>query len=264
MASSITLGAATISGGRPVLGPDGTGIFYQRVTGWDDPPGIRFESIERSGAHGDTAGRGWLGARTLVIEGFVWCPAANSANLREAVDRLVAAIPIDADAKLVFAEQGITRHLMVRQGGQPMVDRIGRTVGRHVVASFNIQLLALEPRRLAGSGPATITKALPFGTAVAVDTGGRIEAPTVIEVTGPVDSGAKLACGGRTLTIGQAVTAGQVLKLDLERRKATINGTDIGTTITGLWPKPTKAARSFTLTASGSGSANVKAWEAWS
>lgn len=263
MFTTLTLGAVTISGGRPALGPDGTGYFFKKFTGWDDSPALRFDSVERTGSHGSTATRGYLSERTMVIEGVAYCPAGDPAKLREAVDRLTAQLPLAQDAKLVVAEPGLTRHIYVRQGGQPIIDRIGRTNGRGVIASFSLQLVALDPRRLSGDGEPTISKPLPSGSNISINTGGRIEAPANVVLTGPFEAGATLACGGRTLTIGTAVASGKTLTLDLERRKAFLGSTDVSVTCTGLWPAPSAANRSFKLTATGAGSANIKAWEAW-
>lgn len=263
MTTNIILGAITITGGRPVLSPDGTGYFFQKLKGWDDQPALRFESIERIGGHGSTAGRGYLSERTVVVEGFIWCPAGDPVKLREATDALTSQLPLTGDALFVVDEHGFSRHLKVRQGGQPIIDRIGRELGRNIVASFSLQLIAMEPRRFSGSGEPTITKPLPFGSNTSLSGGGRIEAPALIELIGPINAGAVLACGGRTLNIGAAVAAGKTLTLDLERRKALLGSVDIGTQVTGLWPAPSVSTRSFNLIATGTGSAQIKAWEAW-
>lgn len=263
MFTTLTLGAVTINGGRSALGPDGTGYYFKKFTGWDDSPALRFDSLQRTGSHGSTATRGYLSERTMVIEGFVHCPAGDPAKLREAVDRLTAQLPLSQDAKLVVAEPGLTRHIYVRQGGQPIIDRIGRTSGRGVIATFSLQLVALDPRRLSGDGAPAISKPLPVGTNTKISTGGRIEAPALVSLVGPFDSGASLACGGRTLTVGKAVPAGKTLTLDLERRKAFLGSTDISVSCTGLWPAPSVDDRTFKLTATGTGSATITAWEAW-
>ncbi|MEK2478982.1 hypothetical protein WN984_40030, partial [Streptomyces noursei] len=56
--------------GELLLGP-GTAVRWQKLTGWEDSPGVDSGTVPRAGAHGAIPGRLLAQPRTITVDGVV-------------------------------------------------------------------------------------------------------------------------------------------------------------------------------------------------
>ena len=158
--------------------------FLEKVSGWDTP-GSTGTVLQRAYQSGGWASRAFYASRILVITGKITAPTPEL--LRDAKDRLAAAIPLDDLDELAFAEAGLTRSVWIRQDGDPIIEPVGARSAR-----FSLQLVAPDYRRLR-SGPAhTLTTGLPSssgGLALPVSVPFSIAATTVTGVLSVVNEG---------------------------------------------------------------------------
>lgn len=247
------VGGPVISGSKKILNENGVAYVFTELKGWDEPPALVTEAKQRTGNHGKTAGQSWQGERNLEIPGFVIVPGDDRTQLRDAVDDLFAAIPLEDD-RLIVQENGLTRHLYVRQGGQPTGDRIGRKSGRFRVAAFSIQLVALDPIRLSGDGSGFTehheTEPGVDGAAVTVPIGKGLVPPILLSVSGPCTRPA-IAIQGKpeVLAYDLDIPDGAELHINLDTKSATLDGAPVNGLRKGQWLKPERRSNTFTITA---------------
>lgn len=241
-----------ISGSKKIVNADGSSFVFTKLTGWDELPALATDSRKRSGNHGMTAGESYQAERNLVLEGYVIVPGDDRAQLRDAVDNLFAAIPLK-DELFVVHENGLTRHLYVRQGGQPTGDRIGRKEGAFRIAKFSIQLIALDPIRLSGDGTGFTEhySTEPGGPdSVTVGIGNGLVPPHQLTVAGP--------CSRPQITIGTRperliydvdVPPGMDLVINLDTKTARINHVPVDGLMQGQWLKPERRSNDWNFSA---------------
>lgn len=241
-----------ISGSKLVVDADGVAYAFTKLTGWDEPPALATDSKKRSGAHGMTAGESYQGERNLVLEGYVIVPGDNRTQLRDAMDKLFAAIPLK-DEPFVVYEHGLIRHLYVRQGGQPTGDRIGRKEGRFRIAKFSIQLVALDGIRLSGDGTGytehyETEPGVPG--AVTVPIGNGLVPPILLSVSGPCTNPVITIDGKpEALRYELDVPDGVELSINLATKTARLDGVTVNGHMKGQWLKPERKVNTFALAA---------------
>lgn len=143
----LQLGGVLITG--TPLGPTyEAGAWFTSLSGWWDAPSSTGQTTQFLLADGGWNDRAFRTPRVIEIEGHV--EADSRPELRDALDRLMAAIPVDEQAPFVVSEDGLQRYCMVRMSGDP---KVTWEHGSYPIADFNIQLVASDPRRLAGTGP---------------------------------------------------------------------------------------------------------------
>lgn len=144
------LGTCVMSGSRVVRDANGVSITYHTLDGWDSPPAASGSSTASIFRRGSIPGVTTASERNLVIEGHIKAP--TQALLRDKIEELLACIPYDTDVPLILWELGTARHVLVRHGGQQIVDRKGTREGSGLVSKFNLQLIAHDPIKLSGTG----------------------------------------------------------------------------------------------------------------
>lgn len=254
-----------ISGSKMVVDEFGVAYIFTELKGWDEPPAVVTTIKKRAGAHGSTAGASYQGERNIVIPGYVIVPSQDPAALRAAVDRLFAAIPLD-DELLVVHEYGTVRHLKVRQGGAPTGDRVGRKEGKHRIAAFNIQLVALDPIRLSGdgTGPTKSLATAPGATgSVTVPTGDGLVPPITLRFGPCTDPKVSIDGIPGELWYSLTIPDGQELTVNLETKSAKLNGVSVNGSMRGSWLKPARKSNTFTYSAAtyGTGGLTVDTYD---
>jgi hypothetical protein len=90
--------------------------------------------------------------KTILPEGHVIATDFDPKALRDRIERLLAAIPLKHDVPLVLNEFGEKRHIMVRNGGEQSIDRIGEVRNSGLVVPYSLQLIACDGLKLSGDG----------------------------------------------------------------------------------------------------------------
>ena len=259
---NLLLGGVSITG-TPLAAPYEAGYWFTSLAGWWDAADSTGQTTQFLSADGGWSNRAYRAFRQIDITGHV--EAGSRPELRDAVEQLMAAIPVDPLVPLVVYEDGLARHCMVRMSGQPKVSWAG---GHLPVADFNISLVAPDPRKLAGPGgdlgwrvlgpvglPSTtggLTFQFTLPTAfTAVTTSGQVTLDfegtavpnAVVEFTGPVlNPGVREVGTGRTLWFDLEVMAGQTLSVDLRTRSVLLNGVSRRGKRRGQWIAPSPGA----------------------
>ncbi|SEC96638.1 phage distal tail protein [Arthrobacter woluwensis] len=170
-----TIGGRTFGGSGLYLDPADTvgGVLTAPIEGWGNP-GTRGDVNpwpDRDGAWSDPA---YYDGANYVLRGVLVVPSfARAALVR---DQFVAALPMKVYKPLIVAEAELTRYAMVRVVGTPEVVWDGvETI------SVNVQFVATDHRRFAGTGPNDIS-----GSGVArlpITDGGLVIPPTTVADT---------------------------------------------------------------------------------
>lgn len=165
-----TIGGRTFAGSGLYIDPADTvgGVLTAPIEGWGNP-GTRGEVNpwpDRDGSWSDPA---YYDGANYVLRGVLVVPSfARGALVR---DQFVAALPMKVFKPLIVAEAELTRYAMVRVVGTPEVVWDGvETI------SVNVQFVATDHRRFAGTGPNDIS-----GSGVArlpITDGGLVIPPT--------------------------------------------------------------------------------------
>ena len=255
---NLSLGGVSITG-TPSAVPYGAGYWFTSLSGWWDAAESTGQTTQFLLADGGWVDRGFRAFRQIELTGHV--EAESRPELRDAIERLMASIPVDSLVPFVVYEDGLARHCMVRMSGGPKVTWDNGTLP---IASWNISLVAPDPRKLAGSGgedgwrtfgpvplpqttggltfpfslPAPIAAVTSSGQ-VSLQLGGTAQGNTVIEFAGPVlNPGVREVGTGKPLWFDIELTAGQVLSVDLRTRSVLLNGVSRRGTRRGQWVTP--------------------------
>lgn len=242
-AVSVTLGAVTLG----VTDDYGVRWILQDVKGWSDPPSSTGEVPQRAADHGGWASPAYYAPRVIEIEGSL--VADSWAIASDALTRLWAAIPLQATDWLYVTEGSRTLCALVRQDGDPLVERQGGW------ARFSLSLEAPDPRRYdanettantglpATTGGMALPLALPLTIGATIAAGvlsvtndGNMGTRPTFTVAGPVAAGATITHRGtgKVLRIPDGVPAGRKLTIDTDRRRALLDGT-AARVVTGTW-----------------------------
>lgn len=251
----LQLGGVLITG--TPLGPTyEAGAWFTALSGWWEAPSSTGQTTQFLLADGGWNDRAFRTPRVIEIEGHV--EAESRPELRDALERLMAAIPVDEQVPFVVSEDGLQRYCMVRMSGDP---KVTWEHGSYPIADFNIQLVAGDPRRLAGTGPedgwrvygpvglpnSTGGLTFPFTTPqpitavtstgrVALRLGGTAQGNTVVEFVGPVlNPGIREVGAGRNLWFDLRLLEGQRLTVDLRTRAVLLNGVSRRGARRGQW-----------------------------
>lgn len=281
----LELGGLAITGMVPRREPWGR-VWFQNLDGWWNRPGSTGESTQRLLAHGGWDNRAFFTPRIIEITGLIDAPSRPA--LREGIEDLMSRIPLDVREPLVVREDGLTRHVMARQSGDPDV---AWEQGGRLLAEWNIQLSAADHRKLTGDGTGDSWRthgpvSLPMRRggirfplrfpwrSDAVTTSGRITlalagtaTPSIrVEFHGPVTRpGVREIGSGRRLWFDLTLTEGQTLSVDLITRSVLMNGVSRRGTRRGDWitPQARMALEFVTGTYSEAARMSVLTQEAW-
>jgi hypothetical protein len=264
--------------GMPLNGTDDTGCswLFETLDGWHGSPGSSLSLTQKDRAPGAWVSPRQLTPRTVTLGGSVVAPTI--ATLRAAMDRLNAAVSIDARL-LTVTEDGLTRSLIVYRGDDVLWLRVSPTE-----ANWSAQVTAADPRKFGQSvttrtalpsvsGGLTIPFTIPFAIATdlvsgvaAAENEGNATGPVTLRIDGPVTGAQVTHNGTEVLGVSLAVAAGQWLEVRMEERLVRLNGeaprnswvTDRG------WSGFDPGMNSWAFTAtSGSGLLTVTATPAW-
>lgn len=249
----IVEGMGVTLAGVPVHGVDAAGVEWvaEGVGGWWAAPESSGELSRRAYRDGAWAEPAFHVGKTLVVSGGLIAP--DRVKARDAVENLMGAVPLDVPAALVVSEDGLDRHMMVRQEGQPIVEWLSDRVVR-----WNVQLQAPDPRRFSGDGVAPTYSAItylpeqsggltapftaPFTVPGVVTSGsvtvtnkGTARTPVRATMYGPLDNPV-LRSGTQSMTFNLSLDATEYLVVDLDARTAKLNGqASRRGTMTGHW-----------------------------
>lgn len=217
---------------------DGWGVEWilENLSGWNDMPGTTSTTEQRSGAHGGWRTPGYMVPRLMELSGTLIAQDGQAAD--EAVERLMAVIPLDEPVRLEVSTPRRTLWAMVGTEGDPLSERTDH------YAKFSLSLIADDPRRydvaptVASTGlPATTgglslpisppvsIPAVVTGGVLVVENKGNMTTPPTLTVTGPCPPfSITHAATGRTVRYHDEVPAGQTVVIEPATRKATLNG----------------------------------------
>ncbi|MFB7843637.1 hypothetical protein [Microbacterium sp. NPDC056052] len=202
------------------------------ATTWDGVEGglaIRRNEIARPGAHGSFSTPGYLSARVLPFSGHIIQPSPQAMlNMRNLLIGLGDAQSRRLDVDL----DGLDVWMRVAAAGQPVVQISGSDP---CTAKFDVQFWAANPRM--------------YGTERTYAAGeqvfhrGNFPADPVIEVTGPRGAYTISTDAGKSITVGQALAAGQTHRIEMRSGRLYRDGVlQIGAiTAGGTWTIPPTA-----------------------
>lgn len=244
--------------GFTLQGSDSFGAVWSTSVfdGWWDSPGSTGSTAQNAWADGGWIDEAFLQPRTLVAGGLV--RGADRPSTRQAIDRLLAAIPVRTLAPLSVMEDGLSRSVRVRQEHKPVISWLSDTL-----ASWNVQLTAPDPRRFSGDGVSAFTYSAstglpsttggltlpltaPFSIGATVTSGsvtvtnqGNATPPVRVTFTGPVVNPILRTTTGGYMAFNITLDAGQTLVVDLDKRTVKINGTvNRRNVMSGSWITP--------------------------
>jgi hypothetical protein len=188
--------------------------------------------------------------------------ATSRLALRVGLERLIASIPITTFEPLVVHEDGLTRHVMVRQGGQPIIDWRGKMNEEtgELEATFSIQLIAASPLRLSGdgSGPTKVVATPPGANnaSVSVNNDGQgLLPPVLVKFTDTVKPTLKVNLDNtKSMTFNLTVGPGELLVVDFKAKTIRLNGANVYTSKQGDWLNLFDQGNTYTFTAQSVGS----------
>ena len=246
----VPLHTGRVALGTVTLGEtDDLGVEWmlERLSGWDDT-GSTGTWEQRASDHGGWASPAFLPPRIVTVEGSL--VAGSYAGASRALDRLKAAVPLSGFETLTVVESDDrTLQAEVRQEGELLSERAGGW------ARFSLSLLAPDPRKYATavsssstglpstSGGLSLPLSMPFsvnatvtsGVIVATNDGNMATRPT-LKLYGPTPPDTRITHRGtgQTIRVPEAVPAGRFLLLDVDNRRALLDGT-AARRVTGAW-----------------------------
>lgn len=221
------------------------------LVGWWDATGTTGQVAQRSYQSGGWIDRAFSEPRTLVVSGLLRAPTRVDARL--ATESLMRLMSVDTLVPLVVTEDGLSRYVMARQEGKPVVEWVTDTL-----VSWNIQLVAPDWRRFSGTGPtptysqtvglprtqggrvrpytlpARISATVVSGS-VDVTNVGSAPAPVVVRFDGPVSSPTVRMPDGQWMSFALDVLPGQELTVDFDARTVLLNGVSRRGVVRGRW-----------------------------
>lgn len=238
----VTLGGVTLG----VTDDFGVEWILEKLSGWVDAPGSSGTSEQRTATHGANINEAFYTARVLELEGSIVGNSWDAAE--EAVDRLMAAIPVNNLAPMLVLTNRRTLGVDVRQEGDPLVEMLGGH------ARFSLSLVAPDPRRydtnlsefetrlpvVTGglvapvTPPVTVVESSERGSFTAVNAGNMDTSPVFI-VRGPCPAWSITHLGlGKRLWSSTSIPAGRFLVLDANERTARLDGIALRP-VSGSW-----------------------------
>lgn len=225
----------------------GVRVYLAGTKGWYDGPASTGEVTQRDNDHGGWPGPAFMAPR--VIELLLRLRGSSWSHLNATIEDIIGAAPLQGLDQLSMHDNGTTRVAWVRQEGEPVVVRGGAG------AEVSLSLIAPDPRKygadvetastglpqttggivLPRSLPYTIDATVSSGVLVTNNAGTAATRPT-LKLYGPTPADTRITHrgSGRTLRIPDAVDAGRVLVLDVDNRRALLDGTALRR-VTGAW-----------------------------
>lgn len=253
---SVALGGQLWHGLIPQEDAHGVKSAFTDLVGWWDGVGSTGKAEQNAFADGAWVDEAYDQARTIIVKGSLW--AESSAQARDAIARVKAAIPTNELRPLVVSDDGVVSYALVRKDGQPQFRRVSPDT-----VSFSIQLVAPDPRRFGGDGSASFTHTastgLPTSTSTTsapltppfmidavvssgsatVTNAGDATPPVVVTFLGPVVNPTLRTADGGLMRFDISLDAGQTLVVDLDKRTVKINGTvNRRNVLSGAWIVP--------------------------
>lgn len=259
------------------------------IEGWWNLPDPEIPDLPRGWGDGSYDAKGRYAARLMTLTGAFL--TQDPSQVEAARQKLFNAIDlVYSGADLVVKESPVIKTTSVRLSGRPEIANIkprGRT-------DFSIGLKAADPIKYeylytssqAGSGE-TIedgyrTKTISANANVAFVNSGSYKVPTILEITGPVSSGATIVNAinysdstvddiSETVTLVKAIPSGSTLEIDSLNREVVLvtgstieNGRSYISTLSDWlrFEPSSKATNRITFTASG-GSCKVFFRSGW-
>lgn len=244
---ALTFGADTVNFG--IVDDDGTAWIWCGVDGWDGP-GTAGQVVQRAGDHGGWSSPQYFAPRVLTLRISVSAP---SQTLRDAARALVQKVVPVSDLATLRFDEPTPKQISVRRSGM-----LAESCVNLVSCDFAIGLVAPDPRKYATvariasayapnttsltgiTPPLTPPLALPAqppAGEVTVANDGNIDTRPTITITG-VNTGPSIT----NITTGQVISwptvslaAGDVLAVDLDARRATVNGAFAPAAVTSSW-----------------------------
>lgn len=222
-----------------------------KLVGWWESTGTTGQVVQRSYQSGGWADEAFAEPRTLVVGGLLRAP--DRVTARVAVEALQGLLSRNVLVPFVVSEDGLSRYVMVRQEGKPVVEWITDTL-----VSWDIQLVAPDYRRFSGAGPtptysatvplprtqggrvrpytlpARISATVVSGSVDVVNVGSAVP-PVVVRFDGPVSGPTVRMSDGQWLSFDLDVLPGQSLVVDLDARTVLLNGVSRRGTMRGRW-----------------------------
>lgn len=242
------------------------GLRITQLDGWADLPDMRSGDQYRPMRHGLYAGADLLGGRTITLTLMVGGTgtASGAYALYSAFE--AATVVQSAEAALIFQMPGRgAEQVMARPRRRAHTIDVNATIG---IDYLTIEFVATDPRiysttlQSLSTASSTITGGLAFnavapfvfGTAgtgggISATNAGSIEAPYTLTFTGPL-SAPQFACAAqaKTLTITNALAAGETLVLNSDNKTVLLNGTASRYSWLGplsQWPQILPGSNSF-------------------
>lgn len=251
----IRLGDVVLYAGAPQP-QHGCYIVFSKLLGWWDGVESTGESIQKEFADGAWITPAYDEARTLVVQGHLW--ADDQPTLRDGIAWMKTQIPKSDLGLFVATEHAQVSHTLVRRDGKPEFPWDGGET-----ASFSIQLIAPDPRKLGGEGSSPYqfqaTAFLPFTTgglqvpftapftigamvingSVTVTAQGDAPPPVLVRIDGPAVQPIIRDEMGGVMPLDISLDAGQWLDVDLDARTIKINSTvNRRNLLRGAWITP--------------------------
>lgn len=227
--------------GAPYFG-GARGLFVKRdgLKGWDDLPSGRRDAVALPQAHGEFDLPVFRGPRLVTVEGYIL--ASSAFDLGELRSQLLG---VGADGQAVQVRVDHQEQTLSASGrviSASVVDTANR--GQRVRASFAIDLVCADPRKY---GAANIVE----GKTVQASHLGNFPASPLIEVTGPITAPYTVTGpSGRSITVSQALAAGQTHRLNLATGEISRNDTRQFGALTVYQPWTVPARRMVSMTIS--------------
>lgn len=253
---SVAIGGQLWHGLIPRTDAYGVRSAFTDLIGWWDGVGSTGKAEQNAFDDGAWIDEAYDQARTIIVQGSLW--AESSAQARDAIARVKAAIPTNGLVPFVVSDDGLVSYARVRKDGQPTFKRVSPDTVR-----FSIQLVAPDPRRFSGDGSSpftysastglpTSTGGLQLGTqapfqvrattvsgSVTVTNAGDATPPVRVTITGPVVNPVIRSAAGGLMQFNISLDAGQTLVVDLDKRTVKINGTvNRRNVLAGSWIVP--------------------------
>lgn len=258
----VTLAAGVLEG----LAAAGVDVSCNKLDGWWEPTGTTGKTEQRAYQSGGWVNEAFSEPRSLVVGGLL--RGADRPTTRAALEALLDLVPVDALVPLAVNEDGLVRHVMVRQEGKPLIDWKSDTL-----VSWNIQLTSPEWRRFSGTGGAGLSHSvtvglptarggfvLPFSLPFTIDASvisgsvdvvnlGTAPSRVSVAISGPVSRPSIRTPDGRSMTFDLDVLAGQTLVIDFDAGTVLLNGVSRRGTLLGQWLDLTSGNTTLTFDA---------------
>lgn len=248
---------ATLNG-FDLVGTDPSGATWKvrDIENWLPLPATTGTVTQNAYADGGWLGEAFFQPKPLRL--IQQITASGRAQMNAAISQFNAAIPVRSVAPLAMLDAGVLRYRMVRMEGAPalpkhtglfamadvqLVDPFGRMLSGDGSTAFTYTASTglpsttgglTVPFTLAATIPATVTSG-----SVTVTNQGNTTPPVKIIIAGPVTNPVIRTTTGGLMTFTIALSAGQTLEVDLDKKTVKINGTvNRRNTLAGSWIVP--------------------------